>query len=526
MNPSNYNPNITSLKGTLVSRYFNYLKSHRIFFFTSLSILLVITAYIWFISFGSWVRWPAITNYDGYYNELASAFQHGSLSLEIKPSPALLALHDPYDPTARNSNNVPYPIDFSLYHGNYYLYFGPVPALFLLVIRFLGIRAIGDHYLVFGFILGMFIFQSWMIIKIWGRFFKSIPIWMMSLCILFCGLVSPMPWILTEARVYEAASASGQFFFLVGLYFIVIALDRESVSVGQLAIAGISWALAIGSRVTQIVPISFVVLMIEFWAFRTYSQTKLRSKVILPLIAVGLPLLLGMAILGWYNWARFDSAFETGFYYELAGSFLQKYSHVLFSPLYLLPNLYNYLVMPPKIKMTFPFLQPVAGYGAAKFYFIHLPQIYHEGGMTGILFSAPFVLFAGIPVLSLLFRKRDSNGQVDQGNDAFLFKWLIISLLGAFLFGFAPIVIYFFVETRFLTDFMPSLVLLSIIGFWQGYNFMRHKPALHKLYVAVGIILIITSIVISVLLAFSAHAEQFQEFNPILWNQLIRLFSQ
>ncbi len=472
------------------------------------------------------MRWPAITNYDGYYSELASAFQHGSLSLEIKPNPALLALHDPYDPTARNSNNVPYPIDFSLYRGNYYLYFEPVPALFLLVIRLLGISAIGDHYLVFGFVLGMLILQALLIIKIWYRFFKNIPVWTILFCILFCGLVSPMSWILTEARVYEAASTSGQFFFLVGLYFVIVALDRESVSTVQLAIAGISWVLAIGSRLTQIVPISFVVLMIVFWAFRTYSQTKLRSKVILPLIAVGLPLVLGMAMLGWYNWARFNSVFETGFYYELAGSFLQKYSHVLFSPLYLLPNLYNYLVMPPKIKMTFPFLQPVAGYGAAKFYFIHLPQIYHEGGMTGILFSAPFVLFAGIPVLSLLSRKKDTNGQGDQEHDTFLFKWLIISLLGAFLFGFAPIVMYFFVETRFLIDFMSSLVLLSIIGFWQGYNFLSHKSALYKLYVAVGMILIITSIVVSVLLAFSAHAEQFQEFNPILWNHLIRLFSQ
>ena len=128
--------------------------------------------------------------------------------------------------------------------------------------------------------------------------------------------------------------------------------------------------------------------------------------------------------------------------------------------------------------------------------------------------------------MSLLSRKRDSNVQVGQENDAFLFKWLVISLFGPFLFGFAPIVMYFFVETRFLADFMPSLVLLSVIGFWQGYNFLSRKPALHKLYAPVGMILMVTSIVVGVLLAFSAHAAQFQEFNPILWNQLIRLFSQ
>jgi hypothetical protein len=472
------------------------------------------------------MHWPFITSYNAYYDQLATGFQHGSLSLEINPSPALLALHDPYDPAVRNSNNVPYPIDFSLYRGKFYLYFGLVPALFLLIIKLLGPEKIGDHYLVFVFVSGMFIFQSLLIVKIWRRFFKNIPIWIMSFCILLCGLISPIPWILTQARVYEAASTSGQFFFLVGLYFVVITLDRESISIGHFLIAGTSWALAIGSRLTQIVPIGFVIFMVVFWVFRTYSQIPLRSKAFFPLIALGLPLVLGMAILGWYNWARFDSVFETGFYYELAGSFLQRYSHVLFSPLYLLPNLYNYLVMRPKISMIFPFVQSVPGYGAVKFSSISLPPIYHEGGLTGILFSMPFVLFAAIPLLSFLPRKRASNDQADQDNGSFLFKWLIISLLGSFLFGFAPIVMYFFVETRFLADFMPCLVLISVMGFWQGYSFLTPKPAIRKLYSAVGIILMVISIVVSVLLALSAHAAQFQEFNPILWNHLIRLFSR
>jgi hypothetical protein len=32
-------------------------------------------------------------------------------------------------------------------------------------------------------------------------------------------------------------------------------------------------------------------------------------------------------------------------------------------------------------------------------------------------------------LVSLLSRKRESNGEVDQENDAFFFKWLMISLL-------------------------------------------------------------------------------------------------
>ena len=513
------------MKELLISKHANYLKSHQVFILTFLSILLVITAYIWFISFGSWVHWPAITNYDGYYNQLAIAFQHGSLSLEITPSPALLALHNPYDPTIRHSNNVVYPIDFSLYKGKYYLYFGPVPALFLLILKFLGISTIGDHYFVFAFVSGILIFQSLLIIKIWKRFFQNISVWVLSLCILFCGLISPVPWILTEARVYEAASASGQFFFLAGLYFAVIALDREFISIGQFLIVGISWALAIGSRLTQIVPIGFVTFMVICWVLRTYFQTKPRSKVLYPLTALCLPLVLGLIIQGWYNWARFNSVFEMGFYYELSGSFLQKYSHVLFSPLYLLPNLYNYLAMRPKFSMIFPFIQSISGAGATKFSFISLPPIYHEGAITGILFSSPFVLFAVVPILSLLPKRKEAADQIDSDHDAHLFNGLIISLLGSFLFGFAPIVMYFFVETRFFTDFISSLVLLSIIGFFQGYSFMPHKAVIRNIYTAAGVILMVISIIISILLAFSAHAEQFQQFNPIFWNHIVSLFS-
>jgi len=521
-----YNLGNTSLKELLISKHANYLKSHRVFILTFFSMLLVITAYIWLISFGSWVHWPAITNYDGYYNQLAIAFQHGSLSLEIVPSPTLLALHNPYDPNVRHSNNVVYPIDFSLYKGKYYLYFGPVPALFLLIIKLLGISTIGDHYFVFVFVLGMLIFQSLLIIKIWRRFFQNVSVWMLSLCILFCGLISPIPWILTEARVYEAASAGGQFFFLAGLYFAVTALDRESISIGQFLIAGISWALALGSRLTQIVPIGFVTLMVVFWVLRTYFQTRPRPQALYSLTALCLPLVLGLIIQGWYNWARFNSAFEIGFYYELSGSFLQKYSRVLFSPLYLLPNLYNYLAMHPKFSMIFPFIQSVSGTGATKFSFISLPPVYHEGAITGILFSTPFALFAIVPILSLLPKRKEAADQIDSDHDAHLFNGLIISLFGSFLFGFAPIVMYFFVETRFFTDFISSLILLSIIGFFQGYNFPINKPAIRKIYVAAGIILMAISIVINILLALSAHAEQFQQFNPILWNRLISLFQR
>ena len=111
-------------------------------------------------------------------------------------------------------------------------------------------------------------------------------------------------------------------------------------------------------------------------------------------------------------------------------------------------------------------------------------------------------------------------------DDLSLFNGLITGLLGSFVFGIAPLVLFFWVAAHYQIDYVPSIVMLSVIGFWQGYGFLTHKPTIRKLYVAVGIILMITSIIVSFLLVLSAHTEQFQKFDPVLWNSLINLFSR
>ncbi|MGA7193277.1 MAG: hypothetical protein WBW94_06565 [Anaerolineales bacterium] len=487
----------------------------------------MIATYIWFISFGSWTNWPAppfsqSSRY--FYDQLATAFQHGQLSLDKMPSAALLALHNPYNPSARAG--LDYVTDFSLYNGKYYLYFGPVPALLLIIIKLLAPVKIDDLYLVFIFVSGILIAQSLLIIKIRERFFQNVPTWMVPCCILFAGLISPFTWLLTEARVYEAASAGGQFFFLTGLYLVITASDRESISSKRLFLGGTFWALAIGSRLTQIVPIGFMTLMVALLTLRTYRQPKLLSKTISIIASLASPIVIGLAILGWYNWARFHSVFETGYSYALTGPNLQQYKDVIFAPIYLLPNLYNYLIMPPKIIGVFPFMKSVTGNGASIFSFINLPDIYVARQVTGLFFNVPFILFSAILVVPFLLVKKELKDEISRDNDSYLFKWTAISLFGSFLFGFAPLVVYFWVVTRFFTDFTSSLVSLSILGFCQGYVFLIDRPIRRTLYVTAGISLMIISIIVSNLLALSTHATEFQKFNPFLWHYLANLFSK
>ena len=497
-----------SKKQTMIAHFF-LSDAVQVALLTSLSILVVIITYVWFISFGTWTKWRTAT---ALYDQLAASFEAGQLSLKAAPNPVLLALHDPYDPNERKSlgwND--YMGDASLYRGKYYLYFGPTPAFILLAVKPWVIGTVGDQYETFLFVAGILILQSLLMIRFRNRFFPEGPPWMMSLCILLAGLTSPFTWILSQASVYITAIAGGQFFFLAGLYLVFNALDRDSISEVWLFVAGISFALAVGSRLTQILPVGFVVLMAIFFILRECQRTKRLTKFFRATISLGLPLVLGLGILGWYNWARFNSVFETGFSYQLAGPDIQTYRHELFSPLYVLPNLYDYLAMRPKRIEDFPYLKPVQGQGTAKFSFIEVPKIHNKGNVTGLLFTTPFLLFAVVPIISIFQREKFRGTR--PSSDRFTYQWMSASLFGSFLFGFAPLITFFWVQTRYLADCISSLLLLSILGFWQGYQALTSRPRSRRIYLFIGISLIVVSIVISTLLARYVSAYEFQTFD-------------
>ena len=480
----------------------------------SASMFFILVLYVWLGSFGVFNHLPTIT---AYYDKLATAFTHGSLALEEQPDPALVALEDPFDRSQWRGINVP--TDYSLYEGKYYLYFGPVPAVMLAIGKFLGVGAKGDQYPAFLFICGIFVVQALLITRIWKRFFANLSVWLVPTGILFAGLISPFPWVLTRARFFEAANTGGQFFFLLGLYLLLTMHTGDSLSKWKPLAAGASWALAMGSRPTMIFPMGITVLTFAVLEYGNYLQHKQVLKSLSPFMLALIPFIVGMSILGWYNWARFDSPFEFGFSYQLAGPDIQRYSEQLFSQKYVLPNFYNYALNQPMLIEKFPLITSAEGMGASIFSSITLPQIYYTGNITGILYSTPFMLFT----LVLLFPRRKP------ASDAILknmepFPWTALLFAGIFLAEFIPFVSYFWVETRFFADFTPPLAILSMIGFWKGLDLLRDRPAWRNTYAVVGAVLIIFSILMGVALGLSAHEDAFKEFNPVLWKALYRDF--
>jgi hypothetical protein len=488
--------------------------------------LLVILFYAWLISVGLWTRWPATTN---YYNQLASAFRHGQLHLEQQPDPRLLQLSNPYDPEARSGISTP--LDISLYNGKFYLYWGPVPGLILSIFKPVLPDEIGDQYLVFPILSSIFILEILILLKLRKLFFPNIPAWIISISILLAGLTTPYAWMFNNPRVYDVAIGSGQLFFLVGFYIIIDVTARrvflstqqtptKAISIHEalkLCLAGIFWSFVFGSRLTQAMLITIISIITVIWFFK-YNEYSIKST--LPFaLALGLPLALGLILLGWYNYARFDSVFETGFKYAMAGPYLQSYLDKIFLPAYIPQNLYNYTLNPPVYR--YPFLRSIPGQIQPVFSFYTIPNVYFSDEITGWVYSAPFTFFALIPVFTVIINARKPKDIHQQ-----FFQWTIISLLGSFIFALAPLLMFFWLSTRYIMDYMPELILLSIFGFWQGYDFLSKRPLPRAIYSLLGIALAIATIVIGNAIGLSSHTARIKSYNPALWDFLVDFFER
>ena len=135
--------------------------------------------------------------------------------------------------------------------------------------------------------------------------------------------MNPMGWVLSTPSVYNAAIAAGQFFFLSRLFAVFRAFAVGGVSASKAALAGFLWAVALGSRITLILPIAFMVLIILIGVALIPRPARGFSESLRPASALLIMLAIGLGSLCWYNWARFGSPFETGIKYQLAGVPLQ-----------------------------------------------------------------------------------------------------------------------------------------------------------------------------------------------------------
>jgi hypothetical protein len=461
--------------------------------------LFIILVYVWCVSFGLWNIWPESTN---YYDLLATSFSHGHIALEVEPDPALLVLENIYEPSQHEG--IPFPLDVTLYEGKYYLYWGPVPALLLSLIKPFYANEFGDNILTFVFVTGTFLFLALLILELWKNYYTETPRWAILLGIAFAGLVNPMLFVLFDARIYEAAIASGQFFLVGGLYWLFTAFNRPSIA--RLSLAGIFFTFAAGSRTTLSLPIAFLMLITFIWAIRSQH-----AKAFTFILTITLPLLLGAASYAWYNYVRFGSVAEFGLRHQLTAYNLYESLDKTFSSAYIPPNLFKTLFNPfERRSNSFPFIWPTRQVASllGPEMSISCMDCYMEY-ITGIFIGSPFVIFA---LIAGLRKKKDS-------------QWIFISLTGSSLLIFLTMQAFFFTTMRYLLDLIPMLALLSVVGFWQGIHLLQAHCIARLSLATLGIGLCIYTFVVSFLLTISAHWKEFRMLNPVLLKQLIWIFN-
>lgn len=501
---------------------------------TILSIIGILLAveilYVGFISVWNWVDWPESTD---YYGMLGKAFLQGDTYLPIEPSPLLADLKNPYLSSERGGITVE--TDLSYYNQKYYMYWGPAPAAAAAIVTLLTGQVPRDEHIIFSAVSIAFLFLFLIIQNLKQRFFPSIPRWLYGLGILSIATSFPFLWILNSPDIYGAAIVSGQAFLLGGLFFALPVLGGDHSPNWRLVLAGAFWILAIGSRLVLVVPVAVLLSGIFIQWF--LQARKMRNwSVLSPLISLLAPMVIGLIMLGFYNYVRFGNFLETGLRYSLNPHDLYKNIPMgfVFNPRYLLPGLLYYFVTPIRTVARFPFLKPYWGPVDGFVRILKpfgIPSIYTIDNSVGLLFTVPTILFVAYLSVSLfkglnvsLRNKASTSDQSCNTDLSYSARFTLGFILLAGIAASLPILTYFYVSCRYLLDFLPLLNIAIVAGMWQLFRVYNRYPIRRWLIIVLVISFIIYTTGVGFTLALTGAQTRFDDCNPILFQTLSQFF--
>ena len=378
---------------------------------------------------------------DQYYNLLVQGFRGGQLSLKKEAPPGLAQLADPYTANldAFHRSGSDRILDMSYYKGRLYLYFGVTPALLL----FWPFVALTGHYLFHGQAVAIFcaigfLASGALLFALWRRYFADVSVGVVVACTLALGLATGVPVVLPQCDVYEVAISCGYMLAMLALGAIWCAMHESERKTAWLASASVLYGLALGARPWLL--LSAVILLAPVAQARIDRRPTwaLLVAAVVPITIIGLGLML-------YNSLRFDSPFDFGWRYELAGG---PHTERHFSPDYLWFNVRVYFLKSVGWSRHFPFVQDMTspplppGHGDSRKIF-------------GILANVPLVWLALAAPLAWWKRSPGTSS---------ILRWFIAVV--AFFFVISALTFCFFCysATRFEMEFLPALVLLAVVG--------------------------------------------------------------
>ncbi len=485
--------------------------------------------YVWFVSVGHMTTWPDETN---FYGMLAESFLKGQVALPLEPSPLLAGLNNPYSYAERSGISTP--MDASYFDGKYYMYWGPAPAVILSAWELIAGQSLGDEQVVFLAVSTVFVFSTLILLYIQRRYFPSLPSWLLFLGIVIVATIHPLLWILNWPAIYHGAIASSQAFLVAGLFMALPVMDGMDRSRWRLLAVGTLFALAIGSRLSIVGSIAVLIAsLILVMTIHNKEGNKFRYGIKVSTFLV-LPIAVCLLMLAYYNYIRFGDVFETGFKYALTLNDLPQYlaERKIFNLAYVIPNIINYVFAPFHVWYSFPFVFPFYERITEFQIFLsrfRIPDAYFVEDITGSIAAAPSLLFSLYLAFKVIcgpisFDVSSTRPKLLQ-NRKKEFRWTMGIMMLTACTAAIPMMVFFWVSSRYLFDVVPILAIPSVTGAWLLYFSTRGYPLRGTLAVLAILSAAIAGTVISLLLSLSGPVSRFHHLNPGLYETISNLFS-
>ncbi len=436
------------------------------------------------------------------YNDLVDALQAHRFSLLEDPNEKLINLHNPYDITERRYENASYIWDASLYHGKYYVYFGIVPVVILLLPwKILTHFHLELDYAILLFcgigLAGLYLLYR----KLVQSFFSDIPLLLYTEGFFLIFFSVNLSWCVRRALAYELAITSGFCFAVWAVYLMWKACTGDSMHSLSLFGSGLAAALAVGCRPSLIL-ISIPVIAVFFTAlkerYRLLSRESLGKTA-----AFFIPYFLIGTLLMKYNDARFGNIAEFGTSYQLttanpSGSFFRTgFSGILLSML-------SYFFTPPDLNLSFPF--------------IHIRTVsflyngfLDYGQMMGIFFC-PIFWFIFYSGKSLTYPTRE-----DHQLQVLIRSFIISALLLIFCCS------CFSISFRYMTDFSWLFILPAVLRFFKVCQTAAQNRMEKGIYSA-GLFCFLSGLLLFAAVSLSGEDDWLSMINPALFDRLSSLW--
>lgn len=431
---------------------------------------------------------------DFYAYDFVNSISNGRLYLEHEPSEELLSLDNPYDTTSRTQEKLikgnDYVWDSALYNQKFYVYFGILPALILLVPFHLLTNlylSSASAVLIFSILTGFALKR--LIENIFTRYFANIPFKFMLYSFLILLFGSQILVLNGIPRFYELAIISGMFFAIMGMNFVLESIKNNEVNYKYVFLSSLFLSLAVACRPTMLL-VSFIAL--PFYLKILINNIKQKNNIVKSIVVISIPYIIIGSLLMYYNFIRFGNILEFGASYQITVNDMSKLNNRFMTiGTGIMCNLFGI----PIFTSSFPFI--VNNENLFSFY-----GYYYIENMIGGLFILSPICFYIFALRGIW--KKSQNKKTCYTVLIFTIVGFTICILSIMKAGSVP---------RYLGDYAWILILAGIMAFMESYISYKSEEA-KKISNNILKIMVIYIIFVNLCGGIVSEASRFQTNSP------------